>query len=112
MTERAFLPVRIAVLTVSDTRTAADDRSGDTLVERLTGAGHALAARAILPDDRGAIADRLRAWIADPQIDVIDQPAEAIAGDQQRYTCDAVENDLERARTAWDRLCSYDEAGC
>ncbi|MEI4471396.1 molybdenum cofactor biosynthesis protein B [Frigidibacter sp. MR17.24] len=68
---RDFLPVRIAVLTVSDTRTAADDRSGDTLVERLTGAGHALAARAILPDDRGAIADRLRAWIADPQIDVI-----------------------------------------
>ena len=67
----AFLPVRIAVLTVSDTRTAADDRSGDTLVERLTAAGHLLAARAILRDDRPAIEARLRAWIADPGVDVV-----------------------------------------
>ena len=52
--------------TVSDTRTAADDRSGDTLVERLTGAGHVLADREILRDDRAAIAARLRRWIADP----------------------------------------------
>ena len=71
MTERAFLPVRIAVLTVSDTRTPEDDRSGDTLVERLTGAGHSLAARAILPDDRAAIAARLRDWCASPEIDVV-----------------------------------------
>jgi molybdenum cofactor biosynthesis protein B len=68
---RPFLPARIAVLTVSDTRTAADDRSGDTLVERLTGAGHQLAARTILPDDRARIAAQLRAWAADPAIDVI-----------------------------------------
>ena len=68
---RPFLPVRIAVLTVSDTRTAADDRSGDTLAERLTAAGHILAARTILPDDRAAIAAQLRAWIADPGIDVV-----------------------------------------
>ena len=68
---RTFVPVRIAVLTVSDTRTAADDRSGDTLVERLTGAGHTLAARAILPDDRPRIAGQLRAWVADAGIDVI-----------------------------------------
>jgi molybdenum cofactor biosynthesis protein B len=68
---RPFHPVRIAVLTVSDTRTPADDRSGDTLVERLTGAGHSLAARDILRDDRPAIADRLRAWCADRDIDVI-----------------------------------------
>ena len=68
---RPFLPVRIAVLTVSDTRTAADDRSGDTLVERLTEAGHLLAARAIEKDDRPAIAAHLRAWIADPGVDVI-----------------------------------------
>ena len=68
---RDFLPVRIAVLTVSDTRTPADDKSGDTLVERLTGAGHTLAARAITRDDRAAIAAQLRAWIADPAIDVI-----------------------------------------
>ena len=68
---RDFIPVRIAVLTVSDTRTAGDDRSGDTLVERLTGAGHNLAARDIVTDDRDRIAARLRDWIADPGVDVI-----------------------------------------
>jgi molybdenum cofactor biosynthesis protein B len=66
-----FHPVRIAVLTVSDTRTPDTDRSGDTLVERLTGAGHVLAARGIVPDDRTAIVARLRQWIADPGVDVI-----------------------------------------
>jgi molybdenum cofactor biosynthesis protein B len=66
-----FVPVRIAVLTVSDTRTAADDKSGDTLVERLTVAGHELAARMILPDERAQIAAQLRAWCAEPGIDVI-----------------------------------------
>ncbi len=69
--ERHFVAVRIAVLTVSDTRTAADDKSGDTMVERLTGAGHVLAARGIEKDDRAAIARHLRRWIADPAIDVI-----------------------------------------
>ncbi|MBO9526294.1 MAG: molybdenum cofactor biosynthesis protein B [Sphingobium yanoikuyae] len=68
---RTFLPVRIAVLTVSDTRTLADDRSGDTLVDRLTGAGHVLADRLIVTDDRSAIIARLHAWIDDPQVDVI-----------------------------------------
>ncbi len=68
---KPFLPVRIAVLTVSDTRGQSDDRSGDTLVERLTGAGHTLAARAILPDERDQIAAQLRAWTLDPEIDVI-----------------------------------------
>ena len=68
---REFIPVRIAVLTVSDTRSAADDRSGDTLVERLQAAGHVLAARAILPDERDRIAAQLRAWCADPEIDVV-----------------------------------------
>ncbi len=67
----AFQSVRIAVLTVSDTRTAADDRSGDTLVERLTGAGHLLADRAIEKDDADIIAARLRGWIADPLIDCV-----------------------------------------
>jgi molybdenum cofactor biosynthesis protein B len=66
-----FVPVRIAVLTVSDTRSAADDRSGDTLAERLAGAGHILAARTILPDERDRIAEQLRLWIANPEIDVI-----------------------------------------
>ena len=68
---RPFLPIDIAVLTVSDSRTTDDDRSGDLLVERLTAAGHRLAARAIVRDDRLAIADRLRAWIADPGVDVV-----------------------------------------
>ena len=71
MIERAFIPVRIAVLTVSDTRGPDDDRSGDTLVQRLTDAGHVLAARGILRDDRTAIAGQLRDWIADPDIDAI-----------------------------------------
>ena len=68
---RSFVPVRIAVLTVSDSRTPTNDKSGDTLVDRLTGAGHILAARAIERDDRAAIAAHLRRWCADPAIDVI-----------------------------------------
>jgi molybdenum cofactor biosynthesis protein B len=56
---------------VSDTRSLADDRSGDTLVERLGAAGHILADRAILPDERAEIAARLRAWVADPDVDVV-----------------------------------------
>ncbi|NWM49716.1 molybdenum cofactor biosynthesis protein, partial [Escherichia coli] len=59
----AFRPVRIAVLTVSDTRTMAEDRSGDRLVERLTAAGHVLADRAIVADDADVIVARLHAWI-------------------------------------------------
>ena len=66
-----FHPVRIAVLTVSDTRTPETDRSGDTLVERLTGAGHLLAARGIVQDDRATIAAQLQDWIADPGVDAI-----------------------------------------
>lgn len=68
---RPFIPVNIAVLTVSDTRTPETDRSGDTLVERLAGAGHVLADRAIVPDDADAIVERLQAWIADDGVDVV-----------------------------------------
>jgi molybdenum cofactor biosynthesis protein B len=68
---KEFIPVRFAVLTVSDTRTIEEDRSGQTLVDRIAEAGHTLAARAILPDERGEIADQLRAWCADPGIDAI-----------------------------------------
>lgn len=68
---RAFIPVRIAVLTISDTRTAADDRSGDTLVERLKDAGHILAARGILADDVTLIVGQLNEWIDDPLVDCI-----------------------------------------
>jgi molybdenum cofactor biosynthesis protein B len=67
----AFRPVRIAVLTVSDTRTLADDRSGDTLVARLTEAGHELAGRAIAKDDADTIVARFHAWIDDPLVDCI-----------------------------------------
>lgn len=66
-----FIAIRIAVLTVSDTRTPDDDRSGDTLVARLTDAGHHLAARTILRDDRAEIAAQLRRWVADPDIDAV-----------------------------------------
>lgn len=68
---KEFIAVRIAVLTVSDTRDAAQDRSGDVLVQRLEAAGHTLAARMILRDERAEIAQQLRDWCADPQIDVI-----------------------------------------
>jgi len=68
---RQFIPVNIAVLTVSDTRTPDDDRSGDTLAERVAQAGHHVGARAIDRDDAGLIEARLRGWIADPAIDVV-----------------------------------------
>ncbi|HEX4158376.1 MAG TPA: molybdenum cofactor biosynthesis protein B [Rhizomicrobium sp.] len=67
----AFVPVRIAVLTVSDTRDASNDTSGDTLASRIAEAGHVLAARTLLRDDREQITTQLRGWIADPKIDVI-----------------------------------------
>lgn len=66
-----FIAVRIAVLTVSDTRALDEDRSGDVLVARLEAAGHTLADRKILRDERAQIAEQLRAWCADPQIDVV-----------------------------------------
>ncbi len=71
MSEREFIPVRIAVLTVSDTRRLAEDRSGDVLAGRIEAAGHVLADRKILPDERAEIAAQLRAWCADKAIDVV-----------------------------------------
>jgi len=68
---RDFIPVRIAVLAVSDTRSLAEDKSGDLLQARLQEAGHILAARKMLRDERAEIADQLRTWCADPDIDVI-----------------------------------------
>ncbi len=68
---RAFVPVNIAVLTISDTRTLTDDTSGQTLVDRLTGAGHNLADRVIVKDDISSIVGQLKKWIADPAIDVV-----------------------------------------
>jgi molybdopterin adenylyltransferase len=71
MAEREFIPVGIAVLTVSDSRGLAEDRSGDVLVGRLTGAGHRLADRAIVRDEQGAIEAKLLEWIANPAVDVV-----------------------------------------
>ena len=68
---RPFVPVGIAVLTVSDTRTPADDRSGAFLAERVVAAGHRLVERAIVRDDEAAIAAALRGWLARPDVDVI-----------------------------------------
>lgn len=68
---KEFIPVRIAVLTVSDTRQLSEDRSGDTLVARITEAGHQLADRRIVQDERDMISAQLRDWIADKEIDVI-----------------------------------------
>ena len=66
-----FIPIRIAVLTVSDTRSLAEDRSGQTLVDRIERAGHTVADRKIIQDERAQIAEQLRAWVADPEIDVV-----------------------------------------
>src|SRR5262250_2830561 len=68
---RPFLPVNIAVLTVSDTRSLAEDRSGDTLAERIRNAGHIVVDRKILKDEAALITAQLRAWIADPKVDVV-----------------------------------------
>ena len=68
---RQFIALKIAVLTVSDTRDLADDKSGGTLVERIEKAGHAVAARAIVRDDVETIRARIKDWIADPAVDVI-----------------------------------------
>ncbi|MCZ8179325.1 MAG: molybdenum cofactor biosynthesis protein B [Rhizobium sp.] len=68
---RPFIPVGIAVLTVSDTRGLSDDRSGDTLVARIEEAGHRLIARSIVKDDKAAIREQVETWTKDPDIDVV-----------------------------------------
>jgi len=69
--ERQFIPVNIAVLTISNSRTLADDRSGDTLAERIRGAGHALAARALVKDSIPSIRRQLRQWLKSEDVDVV-----------------------------------------
>jgi molybdopterin adenylyltransferase len=68
---KPFVPLKMAVLTVSDTRALADDKSGATLVERILAAGHEVVGRSIVPDEVEAIRARVRNWIADPEIDVV-----------------------------------------
>ena len=71
MSERNFIPVNIAVLTISNSRTPADDRSGDTLAERIREAGHSLAARALVKDSIEAIQRQMRQWLASDDVDVV-----------------------------------------
>ncbi len=71
VTDRPFVALNIAVLTISDSRSLADDKSGATLADRLTAVGHRLAARDIVTDDVDAIRAKIKTWIADPGIDVV-----------------------------------------
>ncbi len=109
----AFLPVRIAVLTVSDTRSLADDRSGDTLVDRLTQAGHVLADRKLLPDDADTIVAALHAWVDDPGIDcVISTGGTGVTG--RDVTPEAIERVQEKAIPGFGELfrwLSYSSIG-
>lgn len=68
---KPFVPLKIAVLTISDTRSLDDDKSGALLAQRIVAAGHVVAARGIVPDDRDAIRTSVKAWIADPAVDVV-----------------------------------------
>lgn len=110
---RTFIPVAVAVLTVSDTRTAADDRSGDTLVERIVAAGHRVARRAIARDDAGLIETHLRTWIADPAIDcVITTGGTGITG--RDVTPEAFDRVLEKRIDGFGelfRMLSYQKIG-
>ena len=72
---RTFHPVNIALLTVSDTRTEADDKSGDILAELVAEAGHKIAARTIVTDEQKQIVAQLKDWITDPGVDVVAAPA-------------------------------------
>ena len=110
---RPFLPVAIAVLTVSDTRGPGNDTSGDALAERITRAGHRLAARALERDDTGAIAARLTGWIDDPAIDVvITTGGTGITG--RDVTPEAFERVLEKRIEGFGelfRMLSYQKIG-
>jgi len=109
--ERNFLPLNIAVLTVSDTRTEENDTSGKTLVNKLTAAGHHAAAKAIVPDDIYAIRACISAWIADPDIQaVVTTGGTGVTG--RDGTPEAVEVLLDKRIEGFGeifRMISYDE---
>jgi hypothetical protein len=110
MAARAFIPVGVGVLTVSDTRTLEDDQSGALAVELLEGAGHQIAARAIVKDNRDVIRAQLVAWIADPAVEVSPRPAARGArspsgsrGASPRWTCGRWTSGGSAATTAHGR---------
>ena len=109
--ERNFLPLNIAVLTVSDTRTEENDTSGKTLVDKLTAAGHSVADKAIVPDDIYAIRARISAWIADPDVQaVITTGGTGVTG--RDGTPEAVEVLLDKKIEGFGeifRMLSYEE---
>ena len=109
--ERNFLPLNIAVLTVSDTRTEENDTSGKTLVDKLTAAGHHAADKAIVPDNIYAIRARISAWIADPDIQaVVTTGGTGVTG--RDGTPEAVEVLLDKRIEGFGeifRMLSYDE---
>jgi molybdenum cofactor biosynthesis protein B len=111
--KRPFIAINIAVLTVSDTRTLADDTSGDALVERITKAGHRVAAREVEKDDASAIERHLRTWIADRGIDVvITSGGTGITG--RDVTPEAFERVLEKKIEGFGelfRMLSYQKIG-
>jgi molybdenum cofactor biosynthesis protein B len=111
--KRPFIAINIAVLTVSDTRTLADDTSGDALVERITKAGHRVAAREVEKDDASAIERHLRIWIADRGIDVvITSGGTGITG--RDVTPEAFERVLEKKIEGFGelfRMLSYQKIG-
>ena len=111
--KRRFIAVNIAVMTVSDTRTEADDKSGEVLIQRLTEAGHNLAARAIVRDEADAITVQLKAWIEDGDIDVvIATGGTGLTG--RDVTPEAFESLYEKEISGFGelfRMISYDKIG-
>ncbi|WP_448189143.1 molybdenum cofactor biosynthesis protein B [Azospirillum sp. sgz301742] len=110
---RPFLPVNIAVMTVSDTRSLDDDKSGAALIERLEKAGHTLTARAIVKDDIASIRAQVQAWIADGQVDVVlTTGGTGVTG--RDVTPEAVEGLFEKSIPGFGELfrwLSYEKVG-
>ena len=110
---RAFTPLAIAVLTISDSRAASSDTSGDLLAERIVAAGHALAARALVRDDKSLIQEQLRRWIDDAQVDVVittggtGLPGRDVTPEAVRELFD---KELEGFNVLW-HLISYETVG-
>lgn len=113
MTDKKVVAIKIAILTVSDSRTATDDSSGNALVERLTEAGHSLVEKLILPDDKYKIREALSRWIADGEVDaVITTGGTGLTG--RDITPEAVEPLLDKKIEGFGELfrwISYQEIG-